>query len=278
MSKRTSTAFTLVELLAVVTIIVVLLALLAPALDKAVRQAEMTVCSANKHGLTVGVTSYAMDNKRRYPYRQHPDTAKSWPWLIANGNGGATDDRPKYRKYMMLNGVFNCPQLPKIDIDGSTATNTFVDTNLWHGFQLRNGTTRSRGMMRIGDKLTWDWTEGANKKQITSTILAGSHYTVNTGTGGLNTTHQGTPTEAYSTTRYQDDPNTGYTLCLYRGVLASAKTSDQTVAFADLSVRKYNEVDWNTDDRMVHVPAWTNGEEWTSPTAGGTYEVIPKEY
>src|ERR1041385_7046662 len=44
------TAFTLIELLVVVTIIVVLLALLTPALDRAIYRAELLRCGANQKG------------------------------------------------------------------------------------------------------------------------------------------------------------------------------------------------------------------------------------
>jgi prepilin-type N-terminal cleavage/methylation domain-containing protein len=58
-------AFTLIELLVVVTIIVVLLALLTPALDKAVTAAELVKCAANLHAFGVAVPQYALDNRRQ---------------------------------------------------------------------------------------------------------------------------------------------------------------------------------------------------------------------
>src|SRR5438132_646169 len=61
-----SSAFTLIELLVVVTIIAVLLALLTPALDRAIYEAELAVCGANNHALGLGVIAYAMDSKRNY--------------------------------------------------------------------------------------------------------------------------------------------------------------------------------------------------------------------
>ena len=57
-------AFTLVELLVVVTIIVILLALLTPAMDRAMQAAEKAVCASNLDAIGTSSTLYAMDNKR----------------------------------------------------------------------------------------------------------------------------------------------------------------------------------------------------------------------
>lgn len=57
--------FSLIELLVVVTIIVVLLALLTPALDKAMEQAERAVCGANQRGVVSGAVMYGMENRKQ---------------------------------------------------------------------------------------------------------------------------------------------------------------------------------------------------------------------
>lgn len=62
-----SRAFTIVELLVVVTIITVLLALLAPALDKAVTETQLVRCLANQHVIGQGLALYFPDFHRRYP-------------------------------------------------------------------------------------------------------------------------------------------------------------------------------------------------------------------
>lgn len=74
-------AFTLLELLVVVTIIVVLLALLAPALDKAVSQAQLTQCAARHHGLVNIFSLWAAENKRKFPSGQRNDGFEHVPWV-----------------------------------------------------------------------------------------------------------------------------------------------------------------------------------------------------
>ena len=60
-------AFTLVELLVVITIIVVLLAMLAPVLDRAVQAALLARCLSNQHAIGNSIALYLGDSKRFYP-------------------------------------------------------------------------------------------------------------------------------------------------------------------------------------------------------------------
>ena len=64
MRKR---GFTLVELLVVITIIVVLLTMLTPALDKATEMARRAVCAANLRNWGSAHGLYYIDNKRQLP-------------------------------------------------------------------------------------------------------------------------------------------------------------------------------------------------------------------
>jgi len=74
--------FTLVELLVVITIIVILLALLAPALDRAVYNAETAKCLASQRTIVQAAQSYAVDHKRVLP-----------PWKIGTRTSSAFDLR-----------------------------------------------------------------------------------------------------------------------------------------------------------------------------------------
>src|SRR5690349_21021853 len=119
-------AFTLIELLVVITIIVVLISLLTPAVDRAIYQAELAVCGANKNAIAKGAIAYAAGNSRAYPFRPgvRDDTAWS-PSELYNGNpallawgtafgDGTTnaqvyDDRPTLRSFIGVNAALNDP-------------------------------------------------------------------------------------------------------------------------------------------------------------------------
>ena len=79
-------AFTLIELLVVVTILVVLLALLTPALDKAVEQAERAVCGANQRSIAAGAVMYAMENRKQFFICRGREVETTFV-IVGNGHG-----------------------------------------------------------------------------------------------------------------------------------------------------------------------------------------------
>ena len=90
-----SAAFTLVELLVVVALIVILVALMAPALDTAIDRAVRTRCAAQQRALITVFTTYAADQRRRYP----PGTRGA---RIADGTplGGGVNDYDEHTPYL----------------------------------------------------------------------------------------------------------------------------------------------------------------------------------
>lgn len=107
-------AFTLVELLVVISIIALLIAILLPSLRKARDHAKAIVCQTNLKAVGQGMQSYATDYDAfpaSYIYKgqrfvdgmQVPDSALNgyvhWSWFIYNEEGGA----PKK--------AFQCPSL-----------------------------------------------------------------------------------------------------------------------------------------------------------------------
>ena len=155
--------FTIVELLVVITIIVVLLALLAPALDQAVYQAELAVCGARLDAVASGAQTYAMNFKRAYPLR----AAAFWPQILSIWSGGNIDDRPRMEGYISINGALRCPLSLKVDIasQGSDPADRVVSAYssyvLWFGFTYNSNIAgvKTQPMRRLGDRWTFSSTQ-----------------------------------------------------------------------------------------------------------------------
>lgn len=156
-TDQTRNGFTLIELLVVITIIVVLLALLTPALDRAIYQAELAVCGTQLRTIGNGVTIYAVNYRYYYPDR----------FAAANGgyqagalrhNYAALDDRPKLAPYIPLKTHVD-PLCGKVDL--STEGNdsdamVFSNYDLYFGMRFYDGGIAKKGMSRLGDRLEWD--------------------------------------------------------------------------------------------------------------------------
>jgi prepilin-type processing-associated H-X9-DG protein/prepilin-type N-terminal cleavage/methylation domain-containing protein len=96
--KKRLKAFTLVELLVVISIIAVLLAILMPSLQKARNQAKKVVCSSNMRQMGVALQCYMQENDSHLPV----------------GHSCNVDDHNQYWlkvlcKYLKQNLLFQCP-------------------------------------------------------------------------------------------------------------------------------------------------------------------------
>jgi prepilin-type N-terminal cleavage/methylation domain-containing protein len=151
--------FTLIELLVVVTVIVVLLALLMPAMGRAVYQSQLAVCGSQLRNIGSEVSRYALDNKRFYPDRgllrtqsenDQPAQLKYASYIAQR----PIDQRVVLRKaFADLNKQLNDPLSGAIDIDGARSEWVFAPYNLWWAFRYTaRGTT---AMERLDDR--WDY-------------------------------------------------------------------------------------------------------------------------
>jgi prepilin-type N-terminal cleavage/methylation domain-containing protein len=154
-------AFTLVELLVVVTIIVVLLALLVPAMDKAIYQAELAICASQLDVISTGLIQYTFSNRKAYPDRpSRTANGANRPCDIYWGSNNplsGKDDRKILRTLFDLNKTLNDPLLKAIDIDGSEdSTTVVIPRALYYGFGYDKGNLREKVMRKLGDRWTWD--------------------------------------------------------------------------------------------------------------------------
>jgi prepilin-type N-terminal cleavage/methylation domain-containing protein len=154
---RRGPAFTLVELLVVITIVVVLLALLTPALDRAIYQAELAVCAGQQKAAAAGVLQYAFESRRAYPYRRGPrEDPLQW---VPNGlSSNTSDDRPVIYRAILPKLLLDPFQKDLEIVNNPPATAVYVNYSLWFGwrYEARN---REQGMYRIGDRFTWTDTD-----------------------------------------------------------------------------------------------------------------------
>ena len=177
-SRRSKIAFTLVELLVVITIIVVLLALLTPGLDQAIYQAELAVDAAKIRSIANKVNMYALDFKRNYPYRKAVRDAEG-PVDRApmDFNRHGKDDRAVYEGYFDLNADFNDPFVEPVDIENSAPESWISGTYaMWFGYAYNHNRVLEKGMFKLGDRFEY--------KGRSFNWLVTDHDVVGSGAGG----------------------------------------------------------------------------------------------
>lgn len=142
-------AFTIVELLVVITIITILLALLTPALDQAIYQSELAVCGAQMGAMGVGLNTYAADSRRFYPAHVRRFGGIDSQYNLAR-NGW--DMRVPLKSYLAPK-TFLDPLAPDRRIDYSSPTLTTIEMSygLWFGWAYPD----YRGVRKMGDRVEY---------------------------------------------------------------------------------------------------------------------------
>ncbi len=107
--KTNRPAFTLVELLVVISIISVLIAILMPSLGKAKSTAMRLKCSHNLKQINLAVNLYLNENDNTFPCDQDPLPAGYWLWM---GRGWRGFLKPYLGSHIDANNpsVLFCPQ------------------------------------------------------------------------------------------------------------------------------------------------------------------------
>jgi prepilin-type N-terminal cleavage/methylation domain-containing protein len=253
-------AFTLIELLVVVTIIVVLLALLTPALDKAMGRAELAICAARLKAHANAALMYAGDYKRSYVYREPVRNGTAWrpDYLTFTGQNPRHDDRPALRPYMAIDKLVACPFVKEIDFDRAEQPGNLVPGVLnyisyayWYGFKY----VGRRGMYRLGDKL--EWHDGTTGKSHLLNVLVSDTDINEFNSQWTNCAHPDRKNFLALTTVVNSffAPAQSYVNYSYWGrwgALPARGAIDQNFAFDDGSVQMWNDVVID-DDRLIAV-------------------------
>jgi Tfp pilus assembly protein FimT len=279
---RTScTAFSLVELLVVITIIVVLLALLTPALDQAIYQAELARCSSQQHGIAYGAVTYAFDFRRNFPHRPaiQGDPNNAWadgkPSQITDawhgGEAAGKDDRPVFRDYIALKFLSE-PAADELDFDPQRTDDdayTYSGMSLFFGFWYKN----NEGMTRLGNRLVWTGQTMLDTATRTQSFdfLAGDSDMISILNGSTHGSHPDRDEVRNLTTLENDYAQAGtigfgldqgfkYYFSRYDGPIGVHRRGpvDLNFAHSDGAVTRVTGAAWDDEERVTTIPEFAD--------------------
>jgi len=127
--QAVSIAFTLVELLVVISFIGLLAGLAVPAINSGLKSAKAGACLSNLHQIGVATVAYAADNNLKLP-DAGSGTTDMWATKIATFMGGDTKKK---------NNVFVCPGALK-SVSEATGANVAITYGVHGGLMPKGGT------------------------------------------------------------------------------------------------------------------------------------------
>ena len=299
-------AFSLVELLVVITIIVVLLALLTPALDQAVYQAELAVCAARQDALAAATIQYTMGHKRFYPYRKLVEEFGRTQTIELYRNPPA-NDLAVFQSFLSVNDNLQDPLVQPVDLtvltsdananvndaqSGQVPQHTWVYSSIayWAGWRYRapappiasaGGTdvndptakgAAQKGMRKLGEGFEWDGR--------TFRMIASDHDAISELNNWVQSKHPDADGVMYNQVLQNETSFylNGIVRLTYStwtvevagdsGATWRRGLLDMNAAFDDGSVVRYNDVpaDTQKDDRMAWVPNFSDAFNYNDGT------------
>jgi prepilin-type N-terminal cleavage/methylation domain-containing protein len=254
-------AFTLIELLVVVTILVVLLALLTPALDKAIYEAELAVCAANQQALAGSAIQYTLGNRRSYATRggiAPGKVARPSQLRVIRLPQESFDDRPLLRTFIDINRMMGCPFDKPVNLEtGDPDSWLYASRQFWFGWQYRG----QKGMFKLGDRfgsvspvdnvqrefavLVSDWISQDSNLAADAAWNYGAHPDYKDGILAP-AVHQDAGDAASNAGSPASHGAAGkLTLSFWVNMSRPRGPIDRNIAFDDGSVRQYRSVRWN---------------------------------
>jgi prepilin-type N-terminal cleavage/methylation domain-containing protein len=151
--------FTLVELLVTVAIIVVLLALLATGIYKALYASELAACASTIKGMVTGGTTYAQDNRSSYPSRGEYGWDALFVKIYDINQRRVLYDLPKdLDKYVGIEHFLD-PLSGKGRVDLRTGINGDPPPSLYSNYQVYfdwgHANQNIRSIKKIGDRMVF---------------------------------------------------------------------------------------------------------------------------
>ena len=125
--------FTMIELITVITIILILVSILLPALKNSIKKAQGITCTSNLKTLTMTMFSYQADWGGKYPNR-----------ALGNGNGNPSwttswlqDFKVRIPSQNGISEIFRCPLHPKYEKTSACWYKYNTTYNWYNGISAR---------------------------------------------------------------------------------------------------------------------------------------------
>ena len=266
--------FTLIELLVVITIIVVLMSLLTPAVEQAVYVAQLAKCGAAMKSIGLAATTYAVDNQQYYPKR-NPNYAWDALYLRLPESYDASqafDLRVPFSKYM-TNKSYLDPLSGGIsldDIDNDPDTHLYSNYNIYTG--LPRGNPNMPALDRVGNRFeaTDSLTDPDNPMTYEFNIIAADRDMYFEGIYSASS-HPSRDGKLRLGVFQNRDVGIKITLSQEARSGSLSRPVDLNYVYTDGSVRGFNNV-LKDDDRMAKTVV-TNEDEYTR----GRFDHLPRQ-
>ena len=265
------------ELLVVIAIIVVLVAMVVPALERAVYEAEMAVCATRQRSAAMGAVNYASGERRIYPHR---------PTLSSGGRpyylhlSAEVDDRPYIRQGMggSLSPLLD-PFASRIDLENiGPASLGFAHYLLFFGMRYTPNPGGGQGMIKLGDRLEWtDDSRGQVTRHRFSILVADWDLllpTFESNAAAAQKVIAGHPDYDGLLISHNFEPDGLAVSWWYSSVTSQRGPLDLNFAFDDGSTLRLNEVAWDDKD-VARVPITTDAQAWEG--GAGAWYHLPQQ-
>ena len=262
MPRPRSAAFTLVELRVVITIIVVLLSLLTPAMDQAIYRAELAVCSSRLKGIANGMSVYAAQYSRFLPYNKAHANNQTWHGPLIQLDSISVDIRPILSPFLPIQHILFDPMVKPQDIETDAIPQMYGSYSLWNFWKwLPAVDATSRAQRKLGDRFTYN--ETRNDARFTARehrwdILAGDFMRVVNHVTDPTAHWTNHPTKDDSAFLHRTAPGAANQFTFW---ISNPKRDlvDYNVIRQDGAVQTLGDLTWN-DERLAH-PAEFNSTE-----------------
>ncbi|MBI1375080.1 MAG: hypothetical protein GC159_20365 [Phycisphaera sp.] len=277
--RHNTRAFTIVELLVVMSIIVLLLALLLPSARRARYVAKFATCASQQRQIGVGVMIYTNDYMTQYPYRKvafgsNPRHSK----LAFNAKSGGPDDRPMLRRYLDINFMV-CPFSP---LEGVQSLDDSDHIDIHSSYEMYFG-----GPIVRGDAETWNmkisdhpllpdldtsggyWQKQRYEHKILLADMDWAYFAIHQQQTSHPDFYTGLLQFEHRDHHLASQVTTHHTMTMWWNPVYERGAIDRNFLYKDGSVQPIYNLDMN-DARLVRIPAMNNN--WTS----AQYHFLPR--